>query len=60
MKENPIEIYQVVQTEAAQLSVESAKMNDEVIEVMVNSNLEISILCLLFDNKGRIYYYYTY
>ena len=54
MMENPLEIYQVVQTTPAQLSVESAKMKDEVIEVMVDSNLDISILCLLFDSKGRI------
>jgi hypothetical protein len=52
MKEDPNEIHQVVRTTDAEFSIKTAVMKDQQVEVTLDSNLEIPVLCLLFNNKG--------
>ena len=52
MKEDPNEIHQVVRTTDAEFSIKTAVMKDQQVEVTLDSNLEIPVLCLLFNDKG--------
>ena len=52
MKEDPSEIHQVVRTTDAEFRIKTAIMKDQKVEVTLYSNLEIPVLCLLFNNKG--------
>lgn len=52
MKEDPFQIHKVVRTNDAEFRIENARMRDKTVEVTLHSNLEIAVLCLLFNSKG--------
>ena len=52
MIEDPNQIHQVVRTTDAEFHIEKAILKDQKVEVTLRSNLEIPVLCLLFNNKG--------
>ena len=52
MTENPFSLRQSVMTKEKVFAIKRARFSRDTIEVFVDSNLEISVLCFLFNGKN--------